>query len=101
MDPPEKPTLEYATPAPVAISFYEKGLSNGRMAFLLLLVGYPFLVLPFIGLPFLIASLWLAILAFIRTQRESIFAWIVLVAFMVLALFIFAALTYGLLTHSL
>jgi hypothetical protein len=71
------------------------------MAFLLFIVGYPLLVLPFLGLPFLIASLWLGILAFNRTGRRSVFAWIVLILFALLALAIVVALIYGFFTGSL
>jgi hypothetical protein len=93
--------IEYASPDLAPTSLYEKGLSNGRMAFLLLLVGYPLLFLPFLGLPILIGSLWLAILAFTRTGRHSVFAWVVLTAFALLGLSLVIALVYCLITRSM
>jgi hypothetical protein len=77
--------LEYARPEAVTTVQMQAGLSHGRMAFLLFVVGFP-MAWFYIGLPLLAASFFYAVSGCVKSHRRSIFAWLVLVAFAVLGI---------------
>ncbi len=76
----DRQLLEYATPGNTTAKAIEKGLSSGRMAFLLFLVGVLLFCNPYLCYPFLVTSFILAIISCIRSRGRSVFAWVVLVA---------------------